>query len=173
MEFQEVLRKRRMIRAYTAEDVTDQQVWRLLRNAARAPSAGHTQPQEFIVIRDPQVKRRLAEAALDQSFVAEAPVVIAVCADTSRSVWRYGERGVRFYSIIDGAFASLLILLTCVDLGLAACFVGAFNDEAVARVLGLPKHVRPIGLIPVGHAAERPGGLGRIPLMRLVHHERW
>lgn len=162
-----------MIRAYTGEDVSEAQVSRLLRNAVRAPSAGHTQPQEFIVIRDPEMKRRLAEAALEQTFIAEAPVVIAVCADTSRSAWRYGERGIRFYSIIDGAFASLLILLTCVDLGLGACFVAAFNDEAVAKVLGLPKHVRPIGLIPVGHAAERPRRLGRIPLERLVHQDRW
>lgn len=173
MDFWRVIKKRKMIRAYQAQNVSDELVWKLLEAAHTAPSAGHTQVQEFIVVRDPEMKNRLGEAALEQMFVAEAPVVLVVCSNMERSVWRYGTRGQQFYSIVDGAFASLLILLACVDLGLSACFVGAFDDAAVSRVLGLPKHVRPVGIIPVGYPGERPGRLRRLQLKGLVHVDRW
>lgn len=162
-----------MVREYQARNVGDELVWKLLDAAHTAPSAGHTQVQEFIVVRDPVMKARLAEAALEQTFVSNAPVVLVVCSNTGRSVWRYGERGRGFYSVVDGAFASLLILLACVDVQLAACFVGAFDDDAVSRVLGLPKNVRPIGIIPVGYAGEQPRRLRRLELKGLVHTDRW
>jgi nitroreductase len=105
--------------------------------------------------------------------VEEAPVLIVACSNTSRSVGRYGERGREFYSIIDGAFASLLILLTATNEGLGASFVGAFNDKKVSEILGLPEHVRPIGIIALGYPGEKPARLERIQRDRLVHYERW
>ncbi len=173
MEFAEVVRRRGMVRAFRPQPVEEATVRRLLAYAHRAPSAGFTQPVEFVVVRDPQVRQRLAEAAWRQSWVGEAPVVLAVVADTRRSGTRYGERGVRRYSIIDAAFASMLILLGAVDEGLGACFVGAFDDDAVRAVLGLPPHVLPVGLIPVGYPAERPPRYRRRPLESVVHFDRW
>ena len=87
----------------------------------------------------------LKRTALDQFFIAEAPVVIVVVSDTRRSKARYGERGEKFSSIIDGAFAALLVLLAAVNEGLGAAFVGAFDDDEVWALLGLPKAVRQIG----------------------------
>ena len=101
--------------------------------------------QFAFVIRSEDTKHQLARAAVDQFYLAEAPVVIVVIADTRRSKARYGERGETFYSIVDGAFASLLVMLAAIDAGLGAAFVGAFNDDEVRAVLGLPKAVRPIG----------------------------
>ncbi|MFQ5761683.1 MAG: nitroreductase family protein [Candidatus Bathyarchaeia archaeon] len=173
MEFRDVIRKRYMVRAFKSKTVENEKLEELLNNAWKAPSAGFMQPCEFIVITDPTMKSRLSEAALDQDFITQAPFVIVVCSDTRRSASRYGGRGVNFYSIIDGAFASLNILLTAVDEGLGCCFVGAFHDEEVSRVLGLPKGVRPIGIIPVGYPDEAPVKLARIPLKRIVHHEKW
>lgn len=173
MEFEEVVRRRRMCRRYLDEDVSDEAVHSILRIGARFPSAGHTQPQEFVVVRDRGVKEDLARAALRQLFVARAPVVIAVVSDTRRSAGQYGERGVRFYSVVDGAFASLLVLLAAADLGLGAAFVAAFDDERVSAVLGLPSHVRPIGLIPIGHCAERGHAVPRRSLDEIVHRDRY
>jgi len=158
-----------MIRAFRGDAIEDEKVWSILRNAWRAPSAGHLEPQDFVVVRDEGIRKRLAEAALGQSFIGEAPVVIVVCSDARRNVGRYGERGRNFYSIIDGSFASFIILLSAVELGLGACFVGAFDDERVSKVLGLPKEVRPIGIIPLGKPAEIPRRLNRQPLERRVH----
>ena len=168
-----VLRKRAMIRAFKPVPVEDEKIKRILRNAWRAPSAGHLQPQDFIIVKDQVVKRNLAQAALDQHFIAEAPLVMVVCSDTRRNVWRYRDRAIRFYSITDGSFASLIILLTVVNEGLGACFVGAFDDDEVSKVLGLPKEVKPIGIIPIGYPAEKPEKLTRIPLEKRLHYNRW
>ena len=173
MEFEALIRKRSMIRAFRPTPLTDGQLHKLLRNAIRAPSAGHLQPWEFIIVRDDATKRRLARAALDQNFIAEAPLVIVTCANTRRSASVYGERGVHFYSLIDVSFASLLLMLTAINEGLGCCFVGAYRDEEVSRILGLPAWVRPVGIIPVGHPAEGPARLSRIPLRDVVHEERW
>lgn len=174
MEFDKVVRKRKMIRQYqTARPVPDSIIDKLIENAHRSPSAGHTQVQEFIVIRDAQTKRKLRKASVNQEHVEEALVLIVVCANTSRSVGRYGQRGKDFYSLIDGAFASMLILLTAVDEGIGAGFVAAFEDEKVSDILGLPEYVRPIGIIALGYADEEPERPERIAIDRLVHYERW
>jgi nitroreductase len=137
-ELDEVIRKRKMIRKYDQNrEVPEKIINKLIDNASRAPSAGHTQVQEFIVIKDASTKRKLKLASVNQEQVEEAPVLIVACSNTSRSVGRYGERGREFYSIIDGAFASLLILLTATNEGLGASFVGAFNDKKVSEILRL------------------------------------
>ena len=173
MDFETVVKRRRMCRAYSDRDVPPEKVDRILDLACRYPSAGHTEPQEFIVVRDQWVKEALARAALGQMFVAQAPLVIVVVSDTRRSAQRYGARGVRFYSIIDGAFVAMIILLAAVDEGLGACFVAAFHDREVQRVLGLPTNVRPIGIIPIGHCAEGPRKVARRSKTRIVHHDRY
>lgn len=173
-ELDKVIRKRKMIRKYDqSREVPDKIINKLIDNASRAPSAGHIQVQEFVVIKEPSIKRKLMLASVNQEQVEEAPVLIVVCSNTSRSVGRYGERGKEFYSIIDGAFASMLILLTATNEGLGASFVGAFNDEKVSEILGLPEHVRPIGIIALGYSDEKPARLERIQRDRLIHYERW
>lgn len=173
MEFREVVRKRFMCRAFEDREVPREKVEAILDAAKRFPSAGHTQPQEFIVVRDPGVREALGRAALGQMFLAEAPVLIAVVSDTERSAARYGRRGVEFYSILDGGFASMLVLLAAVDEGLGATFVAAMDDDVVAEVLGLPRKVRPIGLIGIGYCAQAPSRHGRRPPHEIVHRDRY
>src|SRR5260370_18598357 len=96
MEFADVVKKRWMGLQYLDKDVAEETIEKLLDLASHFPSAGHTQPQEFIVIRDQEVKEALGEAALGQMFLAEAPVVIVVVSDTRRSVARSGSRGIHF-----------------------------------------------------------------------------
>jgi len=96
MDFNEVIRKRKMIREYDSKQVSDETIKKLIRNAHRAPSAGHTQVQEFIIIKDPAIKKKLRKAAVDQEYVERAPVLIVVCSNTSRSISRYGSRGKEF-----------------------------------------------------------------------------
>jgi nitroreductase len=160
-------------REFLERDVPQEKLDRILELASRYPSAGHTEPQEFIVVRDQRVKRDLARAALDQMFVAQAPVVIVVISDVRRSARRYGERGVRLFSIIDGAFVAMLILLAVVEEGLGACFVGSFYDEEVQEVLSLPQEVRPVGIIPIGYCAEGPRKFRRRSREQIVHRDRY
>ena len=173
MDFEAVVKRRRMCREYSDKDVPQEKVDRILDVASRYPSAGHTEPQEFIVVRDQRVKEDLARAALDQRFVAQAPLVIVVVSDVRRSAQRYGERGVHFFSIIDGAFVAMLILLAVVDERLGACFVGSFYDQEVQEVLDLPPHIRPIGVIPIGYCAEGPRKVRRRSKAQIVHRDRY
>jgi len=147
MDFDEVVRKRKMIREYQQDSqIPTEIINKLLKNAHRSPSAGHTQVQEYIVVIDPITKKKLCQASLGQSQVEDASVLIIVCANTSRSVIRYGKRGTDFYSIIDGAFASMIILLSAINEGIGASFIGAFVDNRIVKILGLPVHVKPIGI---------------------------
>ena len=175
MDFDEVVKRRKMIREYNSDrqQIPDKIVTNLIENAHRAPSAGHTQVQEFIIVKDSSTKKKLRKAAVNQEYVEQAPLLIVVCSNTSRSAGRYGSRGREFYSIIDGAFASMLILLSAVNEGIGACFVGAFEDTKVSQILELPKDVRPIGIICIGYPAEKPEKLGRIDIKALVHYEKY
>jgi hypothetical protein len=92
--------------------------------------------------------------AVDQEYVEKAPTLIVVCSNTSRSEKRYGIRGREFYSIMDGAFASMLILFTSVNEGTGTGFVGAFEDDKVSEILKLPRDVRPIGIVTLGYPKD-------------------
>ena len=174
MDFDEVVRKRKMIREYQQDSqIPTEIINKLLKNAHRSPSAGHTQVQRYIVVIDPITKKKLCQASLGQSQVEDASVLIIVCANTSRSVIRYGKRGTDFYSIIDGAFASMIILLSAINEGIGASFIGAFEDNRIVKILGLPVHVKPIGIIALGYPAEKPERFERIELDNLVHYEKY
>jgi len=172
--FADVVRQRAMIRAYKSDPVSEEKIQQLLKYAARAPSGGNLQPWEFVVVKNPEVRAKLAKAAMDQTSVATAPVIIVTCADIQRAGSQVGTRG-SFISLVDTAFASLLILLGAVEQGLGACFVASYDAEEVAKLFGLPPHVRPVGLITIGYSAEAPRKptTKKIPLKKLVHVDKW
>ena len=163
------IKGRRSVRAFTDEPVSEDEVNQLLDAARWAPSAGNIQPWKFVVVRDTQLKRGLVEAALDQTFIQEAPVVFVVCANPTRSSRRYGSRGISLYCLQDTAAAIQNMHLAAYALGLATCWVGAFQEEKARRVLNLPDDLRPVAIIPVGHAAEKPALSPRRPLSEVVH----
>jgi nitroreductase len=168
MDFWETVAARHSVRRFTAEPVTDEQVQRLLETAVLAPSAGNRQPWHFVVVRDKTTREALAAAAYGQGFVAQAPVVIAVCAEPEQSAARYGDRGTHLYCLQDTAAAATYILLGAAALGLGTCWVGAFDEEYAAEVLNLPARLRPVALIPVGHPVKQPRRPARRPLAEVV-----
>ena len=171
MDVLEAIKGRRSIRAFKNQDVPAEIVEKLIEAARRAPSAGNIQPWEFVVVRKPEIKRRLVEAALDQTFIEEAPVVIAVCANEGRSSLGYGVRGKTLYCIQDTAAAIQNILLAAYSLGLGTCWIGAFREERARETLKTPHGVRPIAIIPVGYPAEAPPPPGRRPISQIVRYE--
>jgi len=171
LEVLEAIRTRRSIRRFTGEDVEPEVVEELIDAARWAPSAGNLQPWEFVVVRRPELKMALARAALGQGFIAEAPVVVVVCADQFRSASVYGERGSSLYCIQDTAAAIQNMLLAAHARGLGTCWVGAFREGEVGRLIGVPPGVRPVAIIPVGHPAERPRAPPRRGLREIIHYE--
>jgi len=171
MDVFEAIKLRRSVRAFTRENISDEQIEKILEAARWAPSAGNLQPWEFIVIRRVDVKREIARAALNQTFIEEAPVVIVVCANEVRSGSVYGSRGANLYCIQDTAAAIENMLLAACALGLGACWVGAFYEEEVKRILRIPRGIRPVAIIPIGYSAEKPSPPHRRPLKEIVHYE--
>jgi nitroreductase len=167
----EAVRGRRSIRTFKNNDVSPEIVEKLIDAATWAPSAGNIQSWELIIVRKPEIKRRLAEAALDQTFIEEAPVIIVVCANENRSSQGYGIRGKTLFCIQDTAAAIQNLLLVAYSLGLGACWVGAFREEKAREILKIPQGVRPVAIIPLGYPAETPLLRSRRPISQIVHCE--
>lgn len=164
MEFREVVEKRRSVRHFNArQPVTDQDVQQLLEAAVRAPSAGNIQPWRFVIVRSLDARERLA-SALGQRWATAASVVIVVCVDPRPCAARYGDRGEYLYAIQDTAAATENILLAAVDKGLASCWIGAFDEDAVRQALGIPGAITPLAILPLGYSAEAAGRPARRPL---------
>jgi nitroreductase len=168
MEFSEVISKRRSTRHFNGRmDVSDADIEALLATAVLSPSAGNIQPWRFFVVRTPEVRERLAEA-LSQRWAATAPVTIVVAVDPRPSAARYGDRGQYLYAVQDTAAAAHAILLAAVDRGLASCWIGAFDDRAVADAIGAKWPITPVAVLPIGYAAESSGRSARRPLAEIT-----
>ncbi|HSF85090.1 MAG TPA: nitroreductase family protein [Acidimicrobiia bacterium] len=195
MEFREVVRRRRMVRNYTDQPVDPASVTRLLEAARRAPSAGFSQGQAFVVITERKRRQRIADLAGEHEYVAKgfdpwiskAPVHIVVCVSEQVYRQRYDEPDKNPdgtaqgwpvpYWWVDAGASLMLLLLAAVDEGLAAGFLGSHAMPELERAVGLPDHMRAIGVVTIGHAApDRPSGSlrrGHKPWIEIVHREQW
>lgn len=173
MDVFEAINGRRSIRAFKDEPVSEEDLRRILEAGIAAPSAGNCQPWDFVVVKEERTKKRLAAAALGQSHVEEAPVVIVVCANVKRSSSRYGRRGAELYCIQDTAAAVENMILATHALGYGTCWVGAFTEEEVAKAIGAPAGVRPVAMITIGRPAEKPRPTPRLPFTEVVHLEKF
>lgn len=168
MDFFELTRVRRSIRVYQPRPVEEGKLAQILEAANRAPSAGNLQAYGIVVVRDADTRRALSRAALNQDFLAQAPVVLAFLAHPQTSAARYKSRGVELYAVQDATIACAYAQLAATALGLGSVWVGAFNDEAVKGVLKLKEDRRPVALLPIGHPAETPAPTSRRPLNELA-----
>lgn len=155
MEILKAVKERRSIRDFQKKKIPDELLDKLMEALIWAPSAGNLQARKFYFIKDDQIKKRIAVAALNQNFIAEAPLVIVGCTD-SRISFKYGERGVYLYSIQDVAVSIMGMMLVAHEHGLGSTWVGAFNDDEVFKVLNMPKHLRPVAIVPVGYPSKIP-----------------
>ena len=165
----EAIKDRRSVRVFKSKPISRNIINRILEAAQWAPSAGNCQARDFIIVDDVEIKRRLCDAALGQSFIEKAPIDIVVCANEERSSRRYGDRGRELYCLLDAASAVQNILLAVHALGLGACWVGAFNDIAVANVLNLSHWLRPVAIIPIGYPNEKPQRPSRIDVKTITY----
>jgi nitroreductase len=171
MELKEAIKGRRSIRNFKKRNIPEETTAQLVEAASHAPSAGNIQPWHFIIVRNPVIKKKLAESALNQRHVEQAPVVIVVCADEKRSSMGYGTIGRTLYCLQDTAAATQNILLTAYSLGLGTCWIGAFNEDEAREAVNAPEGVRPIAMIPVGFPDENPRHRARKLLTQITHYD--
>lgn len=169
MEFSDVIAKRRSVRHFNSKlEVSDHDIRKVLEAGIASPSAGNIQPWRFTVVKSLDARERLA-AALRQRWATAAPVVIAVSVDPRPCAARYGDRGEYLYAIQDTAAAMQTMLLAAVDLGLAACWIGAFDEDEVRAALGIQGPVTPVAIMPIGYSAESAGRPARRPLAEVTN----
>jgi nitroreductase len=172
MDTFETLQRRYSARAYQNKPVSEADLSRILQAANDAPSAGNMQAYEIIVVRDANRRRELAAASWDQTFIAEAPVSLVFLTNPERNRERYGRRGAELYALQDATVACAYAQLAATALGLATCWVGAFDDDAVGRIVGASIFTRPVAILPIGYAAEPGKPRARRSLGELAHTEQ-
>ncbi len=171
MDLDSLIRSRRSVRAFRSDPVPDTLVTDLVELANWAPSAGNLQARDFVVVRDVKTKRAIGRIA-GQNELAQAAVVVVVCANASR-IGKYGDRGRDLFMIQDAAAATENLLLAAHDRGLGAVWMGSFDEEEIRSLLDIPNHARPVTLVGLGWPDENPPPPERLPLKELLHLERW
>ncbi len=194
MDFSEVINKRRMVRNYTDEPVSSDAIKRVLDAGRRAPSAGFSQGQSFVLVTDATTRVGIARLAGEDEYAAsgfdrwisKAPVHVIVCVSEEAYHERYREADkvnsegaeiewpVPFWWVDAGA-SLMAILLAAVNEGLAAGFLGVHDLTGLKSLLSIPAEVSPIGIVTIGHPApdRRSGSLARGWKPDVIHRDRW
>lgn len=161
------------VKKFEKKPIDDKLIGVILYMGNQVESAGMLQEWEFIVVKNEKIKKELAEAALKEMHIAQAPVVIVVCADLKKASLKYQERGEILYAIQDTASVITLMQLTAHVLGLGSDWVRAMDEEKVKDILALPAEIRPVGILPIGYPAEKPTKKIGIPYERLTWLDRY
>lgn len=162
-----IVKGRRSIRDFQKKTIPADLINTLMEALIWAPSAGNLQSRRFFFIKNEKIKKMLAQAALNQDFIAAAPLVIVGCSD-SRISHKYGERGVDLYAIQDVALSIMGMMLVAFENGLGSTWVGAFHEGDVTRILRLPRHLRPVAIVPVGYPSKIPSPPPRVSIREAV-----
>lgn len=167
------IKGRRCVRAFKTREIPEELLYNILEAAQWAPSSGNLQTTRLIVVTDKAKKAAIARAALGQAFIAQAPVVLIVCSETSIVKRNYRERGEKLYSIQNTAAAIQNIMLAAYDKGLATNWVGAFTEARLRKEFEIPTKVDIHAIIPIGYPAEWPRAPARIPLADITYFKKW
>lgn len=170
MSFLELAKKRYSARGFLNQPVEKEKLLQVLEAGRVAPSAVNFQPLHFIVITEEEEKKKLSEV-YPRDWFSEAPVIIVACGDHSTS-WK--RKDGKDHSDIDVAIAVDHMTLAATDLGLGTCWVCAFQAERCHELLGLPEHLEPVALLPLGYPKSgRITEMTRKRLDELVSWERY
>ena len=172
MDLKDTIQQRYSVRRFSNKRVPLNLIHEIIKFANLAPSAGNLQARDFIIVDDLEIKKRLSNAALNQEFIVEAPINIIVCANLNR-ISSYGKRGRELYCIQDSAAAIEHILLLAVDNALGACWIGAFDEIEVTKILNLPSYAKPVAIIPIGYHIGMVDYTSRIDTKKLIHYNGW
>ena len=152
MDVMEAIRNRRSVRAYSDRPIPAEVMQRMRQALRYAPSACNIQPWHFILIEDARLRQDVAAAARGQHWMAQAPVIVAACGFPEQAYKKMGGYG---NSVdIDLAIAVDHLTLAAASEGLGTCWIGAFSEENVKTLLGVPANVKVVALTPLGYPAS-------------------
>ena len=169
MELYEAIKSRYSVRSYKDKPVEQDKLERVLEAARLAPSGSNRQPWKFVVVRDAELRSKLAAACNDQTFVGTAAVVIVgvgTMGDRTMSCDVPGDP-------VDVSIALEHIALAAVAEGLGTCWIGAFHQDQVSEVVGVPAGAKVIEVMPLGYPADKPRAKDRKPLDEIVCYDKY
>ncbi|WP_455367219.1 nitroreductase family protein [[Eubacterium] cellulosolvens] len=170
MDVLDTIKQRKSVRRYLDKPIEEEKLLKVLEAGRLAPSARNLQEWRFIIVRDPDTRRKVADAANGQTFIGEAPVVIVACAQTDQHLMKCGQPA---YTI-DVTIALDHISLAAVEQGLGTCWIGAFSEKRVKEILSIPDEIRVVELMPLGYP-QNPSSIrkNRYPLTEIVKYDAW
>jgi nitroreductase len=169
MDVSTAINQRRSVRAYKETMVEEDKLKKILEAARLSPSASNHQEWKFIVVKNKETRKKLAIAAFDQSFIGEAPVVIVACGTETRTIMLCGQPA---YAV-DVSIACTFMILQAYELGLGTCWIGAFKEDEVKKILKIPESVRVVAMTPLGYPNQAPSPRFRKNLNQIVCFEKY
>lgn len=163
------IKERRSVRAYKPAPVEEEKLKKILEAARLSPSASNRQDWKFIVVREKETRKKLARAAFGQSFIGEAPVVIVACGTEPKAIMACGQPT----STVDVSIACAFMILEAYEQGLGTCWIGAFNEDEVRKILKIPEPVRVVAVIPLGYPDESPSQRERKDFDEIICFEKF
>ena len=169
MSIMDAIKARRSIRKYQSKPIEEEKLAQILEAGRLAPAANNAQQWKFVVVRDAGLINKLVPACGGQSFIAEAPVVLVVCAIGDERRMYCGQ----YAATIDCSIALSFMVLEATELGLGTCWLGYFNNDKVKRVLRIPDDVNVVAVTPLGYADESPAIRPRKAISEVVAYDGW
>lgn len=157
METIDTIMQRRSIRKYKKAAIPEDELKKILECGRQAPSAGNRQPWHFIVVRDNDMKQKVAKACSGQMWMADADVILAGVGIPEKS---RGSTGRMWYPV-DVAIAMQNMILAATDLGYGTCWIGAFDEDSVKEILNIPDENEVVALTPIGVSDQEPAAKPR------------
>ena len=197
----EAIKNRRSIRNFKPDEIEPEMITQVLEAGRLAPSSTNTQPWKFLVVRSPDTRQLLCEAAYGQPMIRQAPVVIVTLGDRKRfrqwlrrsqELIDVGAVDIEVFDTVNKVYSSRMkeagvdpdrkivancmiaidhMALAATSLGLGTCFVMLMKPDEISRILRLPKGIFPVALMPMGLADEGPAARPRCPLEEIAFDE--
>jgi nitroreductase len=165
----DAIKTRRSIRSFDDKPIEEEKLLRVLEAGRLAPSAKNLQEWRYVIIKDKELRRKIAVASNNQYFIAEAPVVIVGCATNVDYVLSCGQPA---YAI-DVTISMDHMTLQAVEEGLGTCWIGAFKEEEVKKILNIPKEMRVVEIMPLGYPKFTPAPKPRKKLEEIVFYDKY
>ena len=149
MDFFELAKSRWSVRSFQDKPIREDELQMILEAGRFAPTAKNMQPQRIYVAKSEEARKKLASVC---RCTWDAPVILVVCYDRQRNCKRALMPG-QETGLMDASIVCTHMMLQAWDLGIGSCWVGYYNDDQVAEVLGLPAHIGVAALLPMGYPA--------------------
>jgi len=169
--FLNLVKKRRSIRSYENTAVEKEKLEYILEAFRLAPSAKNLQPWKLVVVTDKAIMQELVPACRNQAFIVEAPIIIAVCVKEEEAYATMG--GYLNSSPVDVGISFEHLMLAAAEQGLGSCWIGAFDEKAVGKVIGVPENVRVVALTPIGYPNDQGRERKRKSIEEIVSYNKY